>query len=268
MFSLGIPLRQKYSLSFFITTWLIALTTESSLAFSIGPINVTPKDTEVSYTLPDQRKGIVKWNPLNLKTLPRGGTIGLLERLKLDFPTWTFNPAPNDLVGSFRVERYTAEYLPETEKFAPGVGARLRLKYDYGNDDPKPEDSDLHWIQRVVSNHDIRKDIKADEGHGINANIIDNKSRDTDPFYDTAFLKAFDEKSFRDFPKREADQNHTWLAELYLVNKTAPNQVTIYNGIQWGWENNVESVPEPLTILGAGISLGFGVLFKKTYSKK
>jgi len=29
-----------------------------------------------------------------------------------------------------------------------------------------------------------------------------------------------------------------------------------------------KAVPEPLTILGSGVALGFGVLFKKEYSKK
>jgi hypothetical protein len=30
----------------------------------------------------------------------------------------------------------------------------------------------------------------------------------------------------------------------------------------------VATVPEPLTILGSGLALGFGALFKKEYSRK
>jgi hypothetical protein len=253
---------QKYSWSFFATTLLIALTTQSSLAFSLGPINVNPRDSEASYTLPDGRKGVTTWSALNLKIITQGGTIGFLERLRQDFKTWTFNSAPTDLAGSFRVQQYVAIGEPAR------VGARFRLEYEPGNGDPKPEDSELHWIQRVINNHNIRNNESGE--HGINADIIDNKGREEDPYYDTTFgVQPFDEKTFRDFARRaDPGNNHNWLAELYLVERTAPKQVTIYNGIQWGWENRVEPVPEPLTIFASGISLGFGVLFKKTFKER
>jgi len=260
MSSSEIVLRQRYSLSFFTTTLVIALTTQSSLAFSISPINVNPRDTEASYTLPDQRKGITTWNPLNFKIIPRGGTVGFLERLGQDFKTWTFNPAPNDLAGSFRVTEYVAIGTPTS------VGARLQLQYDPSNGDPTPVNNSLHWIQRVWNNHSAATDV-----HGDNADIIDIGVGVDTPFYDTPTIidiirgEILEEGKFSDETTRsDSDRDHNWLAELYLVDLTAPKQVTIYNGIQWGWQNRVEPVPEPLTIFAAGVSLGFGALFKKT----
>jgi hypothetical protein len=257
-------LRERFSFSFFTQTLLIALTAQSSLAFSIGPINVTPTDMEQSYTLPDQREGIAKWDALNLQILTRGGTTGLLQLLGQDFQNWTFNSAANDLAGSFAIEKYVAIGTPNE------VGAELRLRYNPGTGDPNPLNNSLHWIQRVTDNHNVTTNI-----HGDNENLIDIGGGVTTPFYDTptqAEIDAgiiLDEGFFKDLTLRpDSDKNHNWLAELYLVDLTGSNQVTIYNGIQWGWNNHVQSVPEPLTILAAGISLGFGVLFKKTSLRK
>jgi len=269
MLSLEILLRQRYSLSFITTTLLIALTTESSLAFTINPPgNSTAQYLFVqpyTYTndLDIQTLGLTTLNPINVTSITRGGTTGFLATLRREFQDWTFNPAPTDLAGSFRVQKYIAKYLPQDAIYEAGVGAELELQYDYGEGDPKPEDSKLHWIQRVVSNHRGT--------HGTNQDNIDIRFNAQEPYYDIAFgRQPFDERTFYDLSQREVENSHNWLAELYLVKETAPKQVTIYNGIQWGWSNNhsVQSVPEPLTILGAGISLGFGVLFKKTYSRK
>ena len=35
-----------------------------------------------------------------------------------------------------------------------------------------------------------------------------------------------------------------------------------------GSSDTLKKIPEPLTILGSGVVLGFGAYFKKTYSKK
>ncbi|MEG4293255.1 PEP-CTERM sorting domain-containing protein [Microcoleus sp. C2C3] len=254
-------LRQRYSLSFLTTTLLIALTTQSSLAFSInplGPVGATQNwDPDESYTLTNQRTGITRLNPTAVLSLTQGGTSSLFALLNSNFSDWTFNSAANDLAGTFEVQTYDAVGT------ASQVGAQLRLQYIPGINDPTPNGNNLHWIQRVVNNHNIR----AGGGHDINANIIDNDARITDPFYDITFgVQPFDERTFFDFSRRvDTDKNHNWLAELYLVDETAPKQVTIYNGIQWGWNNEV--VPEPLTIFGSGIGLGLGVFFKK-YSMK
>jgi len=254
-------LRQRYSLSFLVTTLLIALTTQSSLAFSInplGPLGATQDwDPDESYTLADGRTGITNLYPRAVLSLPRGGTTSFLSALYLSFPTWTFNPASNDLAGSFVVQIYDAIGTPNR------VGAQLRLQYIPGINDPTPSGNNLHWIQRVFDNHNITNN----PGHGNFENVIDIGPGVTNPFYDTAFgVQPFDERTFFDPPGRnDAGNNHSWLAELYLVDQTAPQRVTIYNGVQWGWNNEV--VPEPLTIFGSGVGLGLGVFFKK-YSTK
>jgi hypothetical protein len=257
MLSLKIILRQRYSLSFLTTTLLIALTTQSSLAFSITPPLYGAK--EESYTLANQSKGVTRLSPINLTSITRGGTIGFLGTLRRDFRTWTFNPAPNDLAGRFEVETYNAVGIAAYagDQKVEVLGADLIFNYIPGIGDSTG--SSLHWIQRVYSNHSIT-------GHGNYEDIIDNGSEIANPFYDAPGYSA--PPYFEDRVRRpDLDKNHSWLAQLYLVELTGPQQVTIYNGVQWGWENKVEPVPEPITIFGSGMGLGLGVLFKKNVQR-
>jgi len=262
MLSPKILLRQKCFLSFFATTLLISLTTQSSLAFSInplGPVGATQIwDPDESYTLANQSTGITRLSPTAVRSITRGGTIGFLGTLRRTFPTWNFNSASNDLTGSFEVTIYDAIGTSSS------VGADFFLLYTPGAGDPTPGGNSLNWIQRVVNNHNNSNNI-----HGSNADIIDNNSRLSDPYYYASITSPFQERAFDDTPSRpDPDKDHNWLAELYLVEETAPQTVTIYNGIQWGWENRVQSVPEPLTIFGTGAALGFGALFKKQSRKQ
>jgi len=248
-------LRQRSSLSFFATTFIIALTTQSSLAFSITQIgqgnNIGYWDPKEEYTLTDEsKKGTTTLDPTIPISISRGGTEEFLHTLRKAFPTWNFTRAAKDLAGSFEVKEYDAVGSYDL------VGAKFQLLYKPGNNDPTPQDSTLHWIQRVVNNHSLTPDE-----HGNNADIIDKPPETNNPYYPWhATVLGF--KQFKDFSRRpDADQNHNWLAELYLVKETEPQQVTIYNGVQWGWKNEV--VPEPLTIFGSGVGLGLGVFFKK-----
>jgi hypothetical protein len=178
---------------------------------------------------------------------------------------WIFNSADKDLDGSFKVTQYAA--VGTTLE----VGANLKLKYIPGPDDPLPFVESLHWIQRVISNHNLKDNLHDDMK--MNEDVIDIDSGATNPFYKIDF--DADGIEFRDSPRRfDPFRNHNWVAELYLVEQTEPQtnpqNVTIYNGIQWGWENNVvvEPAPEPVTIFGSGMGLGLGVLFKKYLSKQ
>jgi len=257
MLSPEILLRQKCSWSFFATTLLISLTTQSSLAFSINPSGsvgaIRTWLPAQSYTLEPQGTGTTILSPFTVRSITRGGTIEFIRTLKQAFPTWTFNPAPNDLSGSFDVQIYTA--LGNSSS----VGADLFLTYTPGAGDPTPAGNKLNWIQRVVSNHNNESNI-----HGSYQEIIDNQYRLNNPYYYSS-ATGFQERAFDDMPSRPDPNNeHNWLAELYLVEETASETVTIYNGIQWGWKNNVQPVPEPLTVFAAGAALGFGALFKKT----
>jgi hypothetical protein len=247
-------LQQRYSLSVFTTTLLIVLTTESSLAFSITtPTEYSPVEIYNTYSNNSSYVGVVTLYP-EITSITRGGTTGFLQTLSQAFQDWTFNPAPNDLAGSFQVEKYLAKYT--VIESTPVVGGQLGLRYNYVDSDPTPDGS-LHWIQRVVSNHSITGN------HGNQEDVIDIFPGQPNPFYDYVFDAT--ETTFNDFPRRtDPVQNHNWLAELYLVKETGPRQVTIYNGIQWGWSNTTQPVPEPLTIFASGVCLGFGALFKKT----
>jgi hypothetical protein len=275
MLSVEILLRPRYSLSFFTTTLLIALSTQSSLAFSINSLENW--DTEARYTLADQRQGITTTG--SLRSLARGGTTTFLRTLARDFPDWNFNVASSDLTGSFNVSIYDPVGI--NGRVVNGnvgdaiVGAQLNLNYQPGTGDPTAQGNSLHWIQRVFSNH--RPPNLND--HGMFEDRIDIGSGVKNPFYDTRTdeeirnnIPPLAEGTFSDGPRREGSRNHSWLAELYLVEETAPRYVTIYNGIGWDWGNTVEpvpeqDVPEPLTIFGAAAALGYGAILKRKYSK-
>jgi hypothetical protein len=248
-------LRQRYSLSFLTTTLLIALTTQPSLAFSINPLG--PSGATDNW-VPSQSYafGVTTLNPSVVRSLPRGGTVGFLLTLKAAFPNWTFKPAPNDLTGSFKVIEYAAEGS------ILQVGGKLTLEYIPGLNDP-PLSTSQHWIQRVFDNHNITDS----PGHNNYELVIDTPFGVNNPYYDGSPLQPLEKAPFSDFSKREdAYNNHNWSAELYLVEENSPQNVTIYNGIEWGW-NNVVTVPEPFTIFGSGMGLGMGVFFKK-YSQR
>lgn len=252
-----------------VTTPLIAFSSSSVLAFSITPMQpgaTNIYDAEEEYMINGQ-KGVTRLNPLSVTELPRGGTAGLLNLLNTQFVPngWTFQTAANDLAGSFNITDYDAVGTP-TE-----VGANFALDYvPQGTDPVTGGNTQLHWIQRIFNNH-------ASLGsHGDNDNAIDASRNKpfTDPgrlFYDTDAvvqidnptpppptipLRYSDPPHFEDSPRRpDADKNHSWNAELYLVSidTTNPNTVTIYNGVNWGWRNYCKQ-----TIPGDGACKDFG----------
>jgi hypothetical protein len=237
-----ILLRQRYAVSFFTTTFAIALTTQSSLAFNIV---LSPEGffhESESYQLPElsefpEWSGTTKLIPLDLKGLVSGGTPRLKEALTKKNPDVVFNP-PKNLAGSFEVRQYIAFGRADL------VGGKIGLHYKPGQGDPEFSNR-LRWINLSREN--------------ING-------KEEDHLYDDKIDHGFSVVS----GKEDTDKSHKWLAEIYLVEYTEPNHVTIYNGLGWGWENKVtpiQSAPEPLTIFASGVSLGFGVLFKKTFKE-
>ncbi len=198
------------------------------------------------YTLPGGEQRAVALNPHGVQLLLRGGTNTFITTLEREFPQWAFTPAEKSLTGIFVIENYYACGLAtpdcgvERTEGKIAVGAFIDISYQPGPGDPTPADNELHWIQRIYSNHD------AIAQHGVNADKVDNLN-DSDgvtvepcdeiPYYDCAFLA--DETFFVDRPQRTADHenDHVWAAELYLVEQTDNKQVTIYDGIKWGWLN-------------------------------
>jgi hypothetical protein len=208
-----ILLWQRYAMSFFTTTFVvIVLTAQSSLAFNIAPPRQENFKESESYDLPEiSQKGITTLIPIDFKGkgLAPGGTPRLKAALRKENPGVVFN-APNDLAGTFEVTSYQAQ------GFDAGVGGGINLLYKPGEGDPEFSNNRLRWIQ-------------------VTPQKVNGKEED--------YLLRENDESFIYLSLRgDADQPQKWLAEIYLVEETEPNHVTIYNGIEWGWENTVENV--------------------------
>ncbi|MGB8687809.1 MAG: hypothetical protein WCD53_10805, partial [Microcoleus sp.] len=267
------------------TTLLFSLTDRASVAFNIIPEETRGgKNATNSYNAlanyyvgsPNDFQGLASldtrttfypptWldTPGAVTNLKRGGTPGLYNALRpYQKLGWNFKKAKNDLNGSFSIINYYAcgaqtECGKEKLTDAPlnTVGAFFDLKYHPKSSDPNPRNSKLHWIQRVVSNHD--KDLPAPRYHGRLEDVIDiGRNNSTTPYYDTG-TDAAGENFFIDRPFRsDLLNNHYWFAELYLVEETATRRignrtvgdVTIYNGVRWGWKNIITRRKQPVPV--------------------
>jgi hypothetical protein len=113
----------------------------------------------------------------------------------------------------------------------------------------------IHWIQVINDNHNVTNN----RGHGNGENIIDTNVP-TLPYYDgpgnTGF--AAGSSTFLDPPNRsDGTSSHYWIADLYLATgpaNFAPGQVTIYNGMLWGWGNLFFPVGNNIARLITGIN--------------
>lgn len=234
------------------------------------------------YTQPGGAQRSVVLNPAGVDELLRGGTDTFLATLQAEFPAWTFNIAPSDLAGTFNIQNNYACGLGTTdcatERGSPStiVGSFIDVTYTPGAGDPTAAANDLHWIQRVFDNHNVTNS----PGHGNAEDVTDIRAGFTDPvlglcdnnpYYDCGFFAG--ETFFVDRPSRSSDSgsDHVWGAELYLVEQTAANTVTIYNGIKWGWLNTASDIraltaPPSATIFdnpapsvgGATVATGIG----------
>ncbi|MBP0022424.1 MAG: hypothetical protein J7540_00255 [Roseofilum sp. SID2] len=116
---------QKYPKCGFIATWLIAISAQPSIGFSIVPEQpdaIRNYDESVSYLLPDGTFGetwldtFLPFYPDTIGDIPggvteieRGGTQGLLNLLQpFVNQGWSFIPASRDLEGIFGIFDYYA----------------------------------------------------------------------------------------------------------------------------------------------------------------
>ena len=233
---------------------LMMLAKHPAFGFDITPAQpgaATTYSFNDVYTLPGGAQRSAVLNPAGVEELLRGGTDTFLATLQAEFPAWTFSIAPSDLTGTFDIQNYYACGLGTTdcgtEQGVPGtiVGNFIDVTYTPGAGDPTAAGNDLHWIQRVFSNHALG----AGGGHGVNVDKIDNDNTTVDPvlgacsaspYYDCGYFAG--ETFFVDRPSRSEDNDHVWGAELYLVEQTAADTVTIYNGIKWGWLNTASDI--------------------------
>jgi len=217
--------------------------------------------------------------------LPLGGTTSFLNLLNSSVWAkngWKFQKAQptQDIKGFFDIRVYKPYTVPYT-------GADIQFLYSpvIGQD---PTGNNVHWIQRVVSNHALttyRNNTWDLKPFGTREDKIDIVAEQKDPalalesppkfnpYYDT-FSPVANQISFEDFPTRPDPQDpHDWYAELYLVQETAPKVVTIYNGISWGWSNTFTPPPKPTTSLppsspcySSGGSGGGGCVARNIYT--
>ncbi len=276
---------QRYLLVWLTTPLLVILTSKSSLAFSItlppGPDSPCTLSSfycsSQSYTATNF--GTVATNVKPISILPLGGTdafFNLLTSSVWATNGWTFQKAQQNLQGSFDIKVYKPYAQPDNPNTLgndSAVGANIQILYSPVGTDP--QGSNVHWIQRVVSNHAITTSFDPtqtqiqiiDQGHGTTEKKIDvvqqqtqpnfvylaNPQKQTfNPFYNTFSLYA-NQTSFEDFSTRpDITDNNDWSAQLYLVQETAPKTVTIYNGIKWGWQNKFTPPSSPPCNGGCG----------------
>jgi hypothetical protein len=230
-----------------LRTWLVVtcLCLNHQIVLAITPQQLQGStaiyDPIETYTFAGQPE-VVTLQPLTPELLPRGGTAGLTNLLG-DFSKnggWTFLTAPKDLAGSFDISIYQAAPPSGGDS---NVGANFAMNFKPGNGDPSGVT--FHWIQRVFDNNSLSG------GFGTPEDTIDaslNKPLN-DPgrlFYDYDVDFATP-PHFEDDPIRPALDNTKWSAELFLASIPTANskEVTIYNGVSWGW--SVAVVPEANT---------------------
>jgi len=253
---------RQYLLVGFTSALTVMLTGQASFAFNIIPPQpgATSNWRPISRYLIDDLEGRTEVDTtLWTQPIPRGGTLPFFAALHLwafssqkGILGWDFQSAQQELQGSFEIVNYLAcgysvlcgiENPGEREPRDNGVGSTFYLKYHPAPTDPQPgqKGKQLHWIQMVRANY----------GEGIPGLIphipfIDNGFRSDDPYYDTTGMAG--ESFFMDRPyaptEPAAKRNNYFDAELYLVEEilrpaTEPRQVTIYNGIRWGWSNKI-----------------------------
>lgn len=221
-------------------------------AFSIVPAASSDSTAFVpsqSYTLQNDKSGVVTRNPIGFTSIQPGGTEDFLAQLKSEYPPsrgWRFIPAAEELKGSFKVSAYNVF-------FNGALGGGFAFDYlPQGNDPVTMDGTRLHWIQRIVSNH------KRGSAHGTPENRIafqgqSKKSKQPEtPFFDVVLQKNMSKSIPPHFEytvgKIDPENEHRWFSEVHLVSVSSkdPKTVTIYNGVRWGWENRiVPPAPSP-----------------------
>lgn len=238
---------------------LAVLTADSLLAsaFSLIPTASTTNDSfvpSIQYELKSGRTGLVSRQPIVFTSIKRGGTEDFIAKLKAEFTEsdgWKFIAADDDLKGSFEVTAYYVFYNGT-------LGGGLAFDYKPVDNDPISDtNTQLHWIQRIVSNHMRRMEHGADENR-IAFWTSGNKKKQPDvPFFDIvpktgkrsqASNRSVPPHFEYDTGKNDPENEHQWSSEVYLASasKKDPKTVTIYNGVSWGWENKITIAPSPV----------------------
>ncbi|WP_377473716.1 MAG: hypothetical protein P2A85_15880 [Microcoleus anatoxicus] len=229
---------------------------------------------------PDQPFNLSKSNPF-VSEIKRGGTDTFLTTLSTTYNKatgWSFKKG-KDLKGSFNVRlqypcgidtdcglglinpppKGTSKQDPTT-KVLGGIGSTISLNYvplKGSKRQPDPKNSqNLYWIQRITTNYPY---LVGSVGNTIsyidNININNGRNRFT-PYYGfgNSILPngLFEDRHYRPSNVINLLRDYFWTAELYLAQSNPKNvqEVTIYNGVKWGW-----NYPEKPRIAKSGFRL-------------
>lgn len=182
------------------------------------------------------------------------------------FPNWTALSG-TALGGVLIINEYDArDYVaePDTGVDTPRGGVDMDATYTRAATDPTI--ANLRFIQLFTDN-------TGDNG-SIVSHIDPFENNDRLPWYYTNVLHTIfstpTTMTFSDLPSdpvKTIPFKRTVRFETYLATFDNTTQVaTIHDG--WSWGYDVQAVPEPLTICGSVMGLGFGVLFKRKVSRK
>jgi len=213
-----------------------------------------------SADLDDNLRVTTTLKPMKIPTkLDTGGTKGLLADLDREFGKdgtvdkgWSWKAGGALDKSQFVIVDYSAIATKSkvggtlTFFYAPGAGDPVQSK-----EPARDGQIELHWIQRVVDNHNITDK----PGHGNAEDTIDFVKGGKTPFYDIS--QKFDSRPviFQDGSDRpDPNQDHDFTFELYLashIHGDKSKEITIYDGITWGWSDRVVKTPEPSTLIVA-----------------
>jgi hypothetical protein len=139
------------------------------------------------------------------------------------------------------------------------VGAQIYLQYVPTGADPT---RNVHWIQIINDNYNITNN----PGYGNPENVVDTRARGRSPYYDDG--GAATSRAFFDSPNRlNPNQMDTWTGDLYLVAGPAAGTsgtITIWGGLEWGWNTSPAAVPlPPALLLFAPALAGIGAIRRR-----
>lgn len=224
--------------------------------------------------LPSSATGTVSLNPWFVGYLaPPTDQAEIFTRFRAEapnqFPNWTVERGPS-LGGEVTIKEYNArDYVAEPGGglSTPRGGVNMTAIYDIGTTtDLKIEN--LRFIQLFTDNTGT---------NGTLVNHIDKYPDHMLPWYysDTEHTQRSKATAmlFEDAPSDKVTSipfNRTVRFETYLATFNNTTKVaTIHDGWSWGYQVLAgEPVPEPLTILGSVMGLGFGAFFKIKVSRK
>jgi hypothetical protein len=153
----------------------------------------------------------------------------LANTANINFSGWNFAPGP-PLNGTLTIEYYRSEFT--STHFSGGV---IRVSYEPDALDP----GDIRWIQLA----DTTDPGEKSPGVKYTSPFIDSfsaKATPPLPFYWTEKQNDAHYLIMEDYSRRKHPPTSGvfWRGYLYLVgwDKKIPGNVTIHDGIKWGWE--------------------------------